>query len=384
MATLAIVGGLLYRTGRAKPALGNVVIRNGKITAVGPKVRVPAGAELIEARGRVVTAGFIDAHTHLGNFGEGIGPAGFDANEVAEAATPHARALDGIDPCDLGFEDARRAGITAACVLPGSANVIGGTGVVIKTVGNVIDEMVVDAESGLKIAFGENPKFSHPDSKRMPLTRMGTAAVLRETLTQAAEYRRKRKLAAARRPDLDIRMETLVRVLARKIPLRAHAHRADDISTAVRIAKEFNCKMVSDHCTEGHLIAGFLASHKIPCVVGPMLIARFKVELRRRSYATAAVLEKAGCRVALATDHPFVPIDTLATSAAAAVREGMTPEGALSAVTDEAAAILGLGRRLGKIAPGYDGDVVVWSGHPIEDLAKPEAVVIEGEVVSRP
>ena len=381
MKTLAITNGTVYRDAGTLPVTGNVVIRGGKVVAAGARVKVPRGAEVIDAPGLVVTPGLIDAHTHLGNYGEGTGPPGFDANEAVEAATPHVRALDGVDPRDLGFEDARRAGITTVCVLPGSANVIGGTGVIVKTAGTIIDEMVVRADAGMKIAFGENPKFSHPADRRMPVTRMGTAAVLREMLTQAAEYRRKRRLPAAKRPDFDLRMEPLVKVLAGEMPLRAHAHRADDIATAVRVAREFKCRLVSDHCTEGYLIADFLAAHKVPCVVGPSLIGRFKQELRQRSYAAAGILEKAGCALALTTDHPFVPIDALITSAATAVREGMSVEGALRAVTHGAAAILGLGRRLGKLAPGYDGDAVVWTEHPLESRAKVVATVIGGEVV---
>jgi imidazolonepropionase-like amidohydrolase len=178
-------------------------------------------------------------------------------------------------------------------------------------------------------------------------------------------------------------MEPLVRVLERRIPLRAHAHRADDVATAVRIAREFKCRLILDHCTEGYLIADYLAENRVPCVVGPTLIGRFKQELRERSYAAAGILEKAGCDLALTTDHPFVPIDALTTSAATAVREGMTEKGALRAVTNGAAKILGLGRRLGKLARGYDGDVVVWSGHPLDAQTKVVATVIEGEVVYR-
>jgi len=383
MKTLAIINGTVYRGGDAPPAKGHVIVRSGKIAAVGPSVKVPAGAEVVDAEGLVVTPGLIDAHTHVGNYGEGTGPPGFDANEAVEAATPHVRALDGIDPRDLGFEDARRAGVTTVCVLPGSANVIGGTGVVIKTAGTVVDEMVIKADAGMKVAFGENPKFSHPDKPRMPVTRMGTAAVLREMLTQAREYRRKRRLPAAKRPDFDLRLEPLVKVLAGEMPLRGHAHRADDIATAVRIAHEFGCRIVSDHCTEGYLIADYLFENKVPCVVGPTLIGRFKQELRQRTYAAAGILEKAGCTVALTTDHPFLPIDTLVTSAAAAVREGMTPGGAFRAITQNAAEILGLGRRLGKLARGWDGDVVVWDGHPLEAQAKVIVTVIAGELVYR-
>lgn len=383
MKTLAVINGTVWRAGDAAPVKANVIIRNGKISAVSRAAKVPRGAEVVDARGSMVTPGLVDAHTHVGNYGEGTGPPGFDANEAAEAATPHVRALDGVDPRDLGFEDARRAGITTVCVLPGSANVIGGTGVVLKTAGAVIDEMTVVADAGMKVAFGENPKFSHPDGQRMPVTRMGTAAVLREMLTRAREYRRKRRLPPAKRPDFDLRMEPLVKVLAGEMSLRAHAHRADDIATAVRIAREFKCRLVADHCTEGYLIADYLARNGVPCVVGPSLIGRFKQELRQRSYAAAGILEKAGCAVALTTDHPFLPIDTLITSAATAVREGMSARAALRAVTHGAAQMLGLGHRVGKLAPGYDGDVVVWTDHPLDAQAKVAATVIRGEVVFR-
>jgi len=382
MKTLAIVGGTVYRDARRRPTRATVVLRRGKVAAVGSGLRPPPGAEVIDAQGLVVTPGLIDVHTHLGNFGEGTGPAGFDGNEAAAAATPQVRALDGIDPQDLGFADARRGGITCACVLPGSANVIGGTAVVLKTAGEIVDQMVVRADAGMKVAFGENPKFSH-DGKRMPKTRMGTAAVLREMLVKAREYRRKRRLAPARRPDLDLGMEALGDVLARRMPLRAHAHRADDIATSVRIAREFKCRIVADHCTEGYLIAEFLRAARVPCVVGPTVVSRFKVELRKRSYGAAGVLEKAGCAVALTTDHPFMPIDTLATGAALAVREGMTPAAAFHAVTHGAAEVLGLGKRLGRLAPGYDGDVVVWTDHPFASAAKVAITIISGEVVFR-
>jgi len=377
---LAIVNGTCYFDAGRKPAVGNVVIKGGKIAAAGPAARVPAGAVVIDARGRVVTPGLIDAHTHLGNCGEGTGPSGFDLNEASAAATPHVRALDGVDPRDPAFEDARRAGVTTVCVLPGSANVIGGVAVALKTAGDIVDRMVARADVGMKVAFGENPKSSHGE-KRQPQTRMGTAALLREMLTKAREYRRGRALKGAKKTALDFELEPLVRVLAGEMPLRAHAHRADDVATAVRIAREFKCRVIADHCTEGHLIASFLRENGVPCVVGPSLIARFKVELRGRSYATAAALEKAGCELALTTDHPFLPIDGLPMAAALAVREGMTEAGAFRAVTQGAAKILGLNRRLGRLAAGYDGDVVVWTAHPFESRAKVVITVIGGDVV---
>lgn len=380
MKTLAIVNGTVYPQAGEPRERATVVIRNGKIAAVGPRAVVPRGAEVLNARGLVVTPGLIDAHTHLGNCGEGTGPMGFDYNEATDAVTPQCRALDGIDPFDLGFEEARRAGITAACVLPGSANVVGGTGVVIKTAGTVVDEMVVRADAGMKVAFGENTKVTH-GAKRPPQTRMGNAALLREALLRAQEYGRQRKLPAARRPEFDLKLENLLRVLEGKMPLRAHAHRAHDIATAVRIALEFDCPLVSDHCTEGHLIAPLLKKHNIPCIVGPSIMGRFKLELRNRSYATAGIMERAGVKVALTTDHPFLPIDSLNTSAAIAVREGMSREGAFRAVTQTAAEILGLGKRLGRLLPGYDGDAALWTDFPLSSSARCVATVIAGNVV---
>jgi imidazolonepropionase-like amidohydrolase len=380
--TLAIVNGTVYPQAGTPLERASVVIRNGKVTAVGPRAVVPRGAEVLDAKGFVVTPGLIDAHTHLGNCGEGTGPMGFDYNEASDAVTPHCRALDGIDPFDLGFDEARRAGVTAACVLPGSANVIGGTGVVIKTVGTVVDDMVVRADAGLKVAFGENTKVTHA-SKRMPQTRMGNAALLRETLLRAREYVRKRKLPAARRAEFDMKLENVVRVLEGKMPLRAHAHRAHDIATAVRIAREFDCPLVSDHCTEGHLIAPLLKKYNIPCIVGPAIIGRFKLELRYRSYATAGVMERTGLRVALTTDHPFLPIDSLNTAAALAIRDGMSREGAFRAVTQTAAEILGVGRRLGRLVPGCDGDAAIWTDFPLSSAARCVATVVDGVIVYR-
>lgn len=376
---LAITGGTVFVDERTVVD-GDVLMRYGKVVSVGPDVRIPKGAEVIDARGKIVTAGLIDCHTHLGNCGEGTGPVGFDHNEAAEAVTPHVRAIDGIDPRDAGFADARRAGITSVCVLPGSANVIGGTAVVLKTAGTIVDEMVVRADVGMKIAFGENPKVTHGE-KRAPQTRMGTAALLRETLSKARDYQRRRGRRSEARAGFDFRLESLLPVLSGKMPLRAHAHRADDMVTALRVAGEFGCKIVLDHCTEGHLIAEFLARRGFPCVVGPALIGRFKVELKERSYATPGVLERVGCRVALMTDHPFMPIDTLTTAAAFAVREGMSAAGAFRAITSGAAEILGLGRRLGRLAPGFDADAVVWTTHPLESSAKVVCTVINGRVV---
>lgn len=359
---------------------GTIVFARGKITEAGVGLEPPENATVINGRGKYATPGLIDAHCHVGNFGEGTGTIGFDANEATEAVTPHARAMDGVDPFDKGFEDARAGGVTTVCILPGSANVIGGLGVVLKTVGTVVDDMIVREPCGLKVAFGENPKVTHGE-KRSPKTRMGVASVFREAFTKALDYDEKMKRGADKKPDRDIRMEAILGCIKSEYPLRAHAHRADDITTSVRLANEFNVAIVSDHCTSGHLIADYLAEHDVPCVAGPNIVARFKQELKDKSYELPGILEKAGCKVALATDHPFMPIDTLHLVAALARRDGMSAAGALAGITSTAADILGIGDRVGRLKRGFDADIVLWVGFPLASDSQVYKTYIGGELV---
>ncbi len=384
---LAIVGGEVHTVARETYAAGTVLIDEGRIVAVGHvhAVKVPEEAEVLDARGCVVTPGFVDAHTHVGLHEEGLGWEGADYNESTEPLTPHMRARDGINPDDQGIRDALAAGVTAAYVTPGSANVLGGLGCVIRLHGQRVDEMVLRDPAGLKAAFGENPKRVHGrDNKRSPMTRMAVAGLLREALTKARAYQERRAVRDPdKRPDRDLRHEAVVRVLSGDIPLRCHAHRADDILTAVRIGEEFGLRLVIDHATEAHLVADRLADRGIPCLVGPSMASRSKVELRRRGFETPGLLERAGVPVCLITDHPVTGLEYLRLCAGLAVRAGMTPEGALRAVTLTPAEVLGVSDRIGSLEPGKLADVVVYRGHPFELASRIAAVVMGGRIVVR-
>lgn len=360
---------------------GTILVEDGRIVALGADLAIPPEARVLDARGLCVLPGLVEAHCHLGLAEEGVRFEGDDVNEVSDPVTPQLRALDGINPRDEGFRDALAGGVTTVFVTPGSANVIGGQGAVLKTCGLVVDRMVVREPAGMKIAFGENPKWNYGWRKKAPVTRMATAALLRQELARAADYRRKRE--KGEEVDRDLKLEALALVLSGRIPLRAHAHRADDMLTALRIAREFGVGVVLEHCTEGHLIAAELAEGRVPCVVGPALSSRSKVELREMRFATAAALASAGVPVALTTDHPVVPIQYLRLCAALAAGEGMPRERALAAVTIAAARILGVDDRVGSLAPGKDADLVLLRGDPLDPTSRVELVLVNGETVYR-
>ena len=381
---LAITNGKIYTmTGKVFDK-GTLLIKEGKILEVGQEIAIPQDAKVVDAGGKYVFPGFIDAHSHIGIFEEAVGEIGEEGNEWTEPVTPQLRAIDAINPGDKAFEDAVMGGITCVFTGPGSANVIGGQSVVMKTYGKIIDHMVVKEPAGLKVAFGENPKRVYGDQKKMPATRMATAALLREALVEAQNYKAKRE-KSLKDPDeiheRDLGMDVLCDVLDKKLPLRAHAHRADDIMTAIRIAKEFDLDIVIEHCTEGHLIADELAELGISAVVGPSLSNRSKVELKNLSFITPGVLAQKGVKVAIMTDHPVIPIQYLPVCAALAVREGMKEEDALAAITINAAEILGISDRVGSLEKGKDADVVIWNGHPLDIKSKPSCVIINGEIV---
>jgi imidazolonepropionase-like amidohydrolase len=367
---------------------GTVLFDAGKITAVGgPDLAVPAGAEVVDAAGKWVLPGFIDAHVHLGVHEEGEGWAGRDTNESTRPVTAYVRAIDAINPAEQGFRDAIGGGVLAVNVNPGSGNPIGGQTVAIKCWGRVVDQMVLREPSGVKSALGENPKRNYGDRHETPSTRLGTAGVIREAFVQAGNYQA--KLAAAERQpvserkpvDRDLGLEVLGRVLRREIPWRQHCHRADDIATAIRIAREFGYQLVIDHGTEAHLLADLIAAESIPVIIGPLFTSRSKVELRSRSLANPGRLAAAGITIAITTDHPVVPIHFLIHQASLAVKEGLEADAALRAVTINPARILGVDDRIGSLEPGKDADLVIWSGDPLEVTSRAERAYQDGRQV---
>lgn len=375
---LALTGGTVLTM--AGPALqgGTVLIEGGKIVAVGERVPVPAAATVIDAAGRYVTPGIIDAHTHLGVYTEAYAWAGEEVNETSKPTTPEMDVVDAINPDDAGLADAVAGGVTTVMVAPGSANPVGGQCTVIKTRRRAsVEEMLLKRHAGLKIAFGENPRRVYGEQKKAPVTRMATAALVRETLLKAKDY-----LARAGEKDwkFDLGLEAAARVLRGEMPLRAHAHRADDIVTALRIAAEFGVEVIVEHATEGHNIAGLLAARQARLVVGPNLTTRSKLELKDRSFAAPAVLADHGVRFALMSDHPVLPAAFLPVYAGLAVRFGLPEEQALKAITAEAADILGVGDRVGRIAAGLDADLVVWDGPPLAVTSRPRLVILDGAV----
>ncbi len=339
---------------------------------------------VIDATDKWILPGFIDAHCHVGIGEEIYRYEGDDLNEMTDPLTPELRAIDGINPEDEGFRDARQGGVTAAFTCPGSANVVGGTGVVVKTAGRVVEDMIVREPAGLKVAFGENPKSVYGEQKKMPMTRMGTAAMLRQALVDAQNYKEKLEQGKSdpdKLPERDLGLENINLVMDKKIPLRAHAHRADDIMTAIRIAREFDVDLVLEHCTEGHKIADIIKGYGYPAVVGPSLINRSKVELKDKTFETPGILARAGVKVAIMTDHSVTPIEYLPLCAALAVRSGMSEEDALKAITIWPAEILGIADRVGTLEVGKDADIVVWEGKPLSFDCSPRVVMIDGKVV---
>jgi len=363
---------------------GLVLVHGGRISYAGPMKKYDRRRyETIDLAGRTVSPGLIDAHTHLGVYAEGTGSMGEDGNEMVDPVTPHVRAIDSIDPTDKAFEEAREAGITAVMIAPGSANVIGGAVCVAKTAGRLADEMVIDADIGQKMATGENPKRVYGGDKKAPMTRMGTAAVLRGALVAAQNYRekmRKKKPGA----DRDLKLEALLPVLERKLPARVHAHRADDIATAMRIAAEFGLRLVVEHATEAYKIADILAKRNIPVNIGPSSTGRSKLELKDLVRDNAARCIAAGCFVSLITDHPVIPIQDLRQEAMKLVRDHGADRGKVfDAVTINPATTLGVARRVGSLEKGKDADIAVYTGHPIDPDSVCVMTLIGGEIVHR-
>lgn len=366
---------------------GFVRFENGKITAVGPMAEYApqAGEDVLDAGGQFVMPGMVDAHCHIGLIGDSLGFEGDDVNEITDAATPQLRAVDGINPLDRCFSEALAAGVTTVVTLPGSANPVGGQAAAIKTCGRRVDDMVIRAPEAMKFALGENPKRCYKDRDETPMTRMGTAAVIREQLYKAREYMEKLSEAAhdpdADKPAFDMKCEALLPVLRREIQAHFHAHRADDIFTAIRIAKEFDLDYVIVHGTEGHLVADLLAAEGARVVTGPHFGDRCKPELVNKSFAAPGELDRAGVLTAICTDHPETPLQYLPLCAALAVRSGMDEAAALRAITWNPARIAGLDGRVGALKAGLDADIVVLTGSPLELGSAVTAVFVGGEKV---
>ncbi len=339
--------------------------------------------EIFDAAGRYVTPGLIDAHCHIGICENGMGFEGEDVNEITNPITPALRGLDGINPMDQSFAEARESGVTAVLTGPGSANVIGGQFCALKTCGNTLEDMMLKEPIALKAALGENPKRCYNEKKASPMTRMATASLMREAFYKAEAYGRKKRAAlnSGDMPEMDMGMECLLDVLEKRLMLKIHCHRADDIQTAIRIAEEFNINYTLDHCTEGYMMPDALRAHNAKCILGPILIGRPKIEMKNLNYGGAAVLEKAGIEFALSTDHPETPVQLLSASVAFLVRNGLSEAAALRALTVNAARITGLDDRIGSLKAGLDADIVVYDGHPLDVRTRVLMTVINGRIV---
>lgn len=366
-------------------AQGYVWVRDGKIAAVGGMDTLPdtASCPVLDARGGYVLPGLVDAHSHLGLYEDGLGFEGADGNEDTDPVTPQMRVIDGVNPLERGFAETRAAGVTAVVVSPGSANPIGGQLAAIKTAGRRIDDMIIRAPLAIKFALGENPKSAYHEREEAPVTRMATAALIREQLAKAQEYDRRKTEADEEGPDFDAKLEALLPLLRGEIPGHFHAHRADDIFTALRIAKEFRIRPVIVHGTEAHLVADLLAQDGVPVISGPGMTDRSKPELINLTESSPGLLHRAGLQVAITVDHPEIPLKFLLDAARIAVRAGMDEDAALRAVTIEPARIAGLDGRIGSIRPGKDGDLALFSGHPFDYKSRVEAVFCEGNCVYR-
>lgn len=386
---IAILGGYVVPIEGDVIPSGRVIISSGIIIAVGgPNLEIPEGALVVDASEKWVLPGFIDAHTHLGVHEEAGGWAGNDTNEMTDPVTSHVRALDAINPADIGFRDAIEGGVLAVNVNPGSGNPIGGLTVALRCFGRVVDDMVLRQPSGCKSALGENPKRVYGDKKQTPSTRLGTAAIIREAFTRARNYETARSLAmaepkGAKAPDVDLKMESLGMVLRGEIPWRQHSHRADDIVTAMRIAEEFGYQLVIDHGTEAHLVADRLAARGIPVIIGPLLTSRSKAELVNRSLRNPGRLVNAGVIIALTTDHPVVPVHFLVHQATLAVKEGLERTAAFEALTINPARILGIENEFGSLVPGKAADLCIWSGDPLDVLQRVEMAFSAGRLIFR-
>ncbi len=353
---------------------------DGKILQVAEYIDAP-GATVIDAQGRLVTPGCVDAHCHIGLDNQAMGWEGRDYNEIVDPITPQMRAIDSINPLDEAFPLALKGGVTSACTGPGSANVVGGTFVALKLYGKRVDKMIIKDPIAMKCAFGENPKRCYGQSgKKSPMTRMATAALLRELLFKTRRYLEDKE--AGKNPGFDMKLEAMIPVLRDGLPLKCHAHRHDDILTSIRIAREFGVNITLDHCTDGSLIADELAEEGLPAFVGPTLGGKSKIELANKSFDTPKNLAAAGVKISIITDAPVIPIQYLPMCAALAAKAGLDKEEAWKAITINPAQSTGIGDRVGSLEPGKDGDVVIWTADPMETVgAESYITIVNGKVV---
>lgn len=384
---LYIIGGKVITMEGQTWEKGYLCIEEGKIKDLGPMkdgapfpLQTGDKVQILNASHCIVMPGLIEAHCHMGITEEKKGMEGDDCNETVNPITPALRAIDAINPMDAAFDDAVRAGITAAMIGPGSANVIGGTFAFVKTHGRSIDKLVVKSPAAMKVAFGENPKVNYSGQEKSPSTRMAIAAMLREELFKASAYMEKKE-KGMEFWEQDFKYESYLPVLSGKIPLKAHVHRADDILTAIRIAKEFHLSMTLDHCSEGHLIAQEVKESGFPAIVGPDLASRNKIEVQNMAFKTVGILNKAGVKTAITTDHPVSLIQALPICAGLAVKSGMEEKEAMKSITLYPAQICGVDERMGSLKKGKDADVVIFNGNPLEIATKVMCTLINGEIV---
>ncbi|PYF99205.1 Imidazolonepropionase [Georgenia satyanarayanai] len=383
-ASVAVTGGYVVPVDGEPIENGTVLVLDGVISAVGADVEVPEGVRVVDASGSWVLPGFVESHAHMGVHEEGEGWAGADVNEMTDPVGAGLRALDAINIEEEGFRDALLGGVTSAVVKPGSGNPIGGQTVAIKTWGGrTVDEQLLRERVSVKSALGENPKRVYGDKKALPSTRLGVAKVIRDAFVRAQNYAAKRDhaLSEGKPVERDLTLETLAAVLDGELIWDQHTHRHDDIATAIRLAEEFGYRLVVNHGTDGARVADVLAEKDVPVIFGPMFTSRSKVELRDRDIANLARLAEAGVKVAITTDHPVVPINFLVHQASLAVKEGLDRGVALRALTINPAEILGLDDRVGALRPGLDGDVVIWSGDPLDVFSRVQRVLITGTEV---